>query len=238
MRGQLTSCSLTSLLNMISDGGILPACNFCLSGNGLGASCSSCTFQCRHCVPQILESHPNCQCGSPWNVDDPVSRGWVVKGGLAAKLVTLNTTVNVTVYYRPCTNPNCGHQLQYDGQHDGIFNLSNQTLFTYETMFDYWDGMTVSRQSFTAQHAKLRLAHQRTCTAHLLPSRQVIRYGLQCFLNLLDVEYQSFGCPCCSHLPHDEICLVGDGTTLGFRKDFAQTASRPPPAASPPIPDR
>jgi hypothetical protein len=71
-----------------------------------------------------------------------------------------------------------------------------------------------------------------------MPSRQVVRYALQCFLNMLDMDYHSFGCPCCSKLPHDQICLVGDGTTLGFRKDFAKTASRRPTPDMPPVPDQ
>lgn len=132
----------------------------------------------------------------------------------------------------------CGEILLYDGQEDGVFNLSGHSLFTYEALFDYWDGMTVSKQSYTAQHRKLVLAHRRSGTFGLLPSRQVLRYALQGFLDLLDLDYKSFGCPCCSKLPHDQICLCGDGTTLGFRKDFAQTASNAPTSSDPPIPDQ
>ena len=36
----------------------------------------------------------------------------------------------------------------YDGLEDGVFNLSNQSLFTYECMFAYWDLMLLSGATY------------------------------------------------------------------------------------------
>ena len=142
------------------------------------------------------------------------------------------------VYYRPCINPTCHHHLLYDGQYDGVFNKSNKHLFTYESMFDYWDGMTTTKLSFTAHHAKLTLNHNRSGTAALMPSCQTVRLALQGFLALLDIQYnEHFGCPCCSKLPDEKKCLIGDGTTLGFRKDLAYTAVPMAADQSEPRPD-
>ena len=82
-------------------------------------------------------------------------------------------------------------------------------------MYDYWDGMTTARVSYTAHHAKLALNHQRSGTEAIMPSRQTIRFALQGFLSLLDIPYQQrFGCPCCSKLPDDQKILIGDGTSM------------------------
>lgn len=153
-----------------------------------------------------------------------------------ARLSSMAVTVPVTVYYRPC-RAGCGQRLAYDGQEDAVFNLSNQSLFLYEAMFAYWDGMISSKLSFTAHHANMRKAHQRTQLEDMLPSRQVIRQALQCFLALLDIDYASFGCPCCNTLAHDQLVLIMDGTTLGSRKDLVYTATANAPPSGEPIDD-
>ena len=213
-----------------AEAGILPSCSFCCST--ADAPCCSMS-RCRHCVPHIGES--SCSCGSPWADGDPVAAGWLTQK--AARLTTMTTTVLVDVFYRPCSRAGCPNQLSYDGQQDGIFNLSDKSLFTYEVLFDYWDGMTVAKLSYTAHYQRLRLSHKRTARLSLLPSRPVVRYALQGFLSLLDLDYHKFGCPCCSNFPHDQITLIGDGTTLGYRKDFACTATCPRAPSTPPRDD-
>ena len=123
------------------------------------------------------------------------------------------------MYFRPCKNA-CGQRLFYDGQEDGIFNHSNHTLFSYEAMLTYWDGIVSSKLSFTAHHSNMHMAHCCSSTANLLPKRAVVREALQGFMLLLDIDYSSFGCPCCSKLPHGKIVVIIDGTTLGSRKDL------------------
>ena len=162
--------------------------------------------------------------------------GWFQKRG--ARLSSMSGTVTVDVFYRPCSNPLCDGRLQYDGLEDGVFNLSNQCLFLHETLLTYWDGMTSSKLSFTAHHANMEMAHRRSGSefAALLPSRRVVRQALQSFLALLDIDYSSFGCPCCSKLRHEQLVLIMDGTTLGSRKDLVHTATTST-GASEPIPD-
>ena len=141
------------------------------------------------------------------------------------------------IYFRPCKSA-CGKRLFYDGQEDGIFNHSNHTLFSYEAMLTYWDGIISSKLSFTAHHSNMCMAHRRSHTAHLLPKRAVIREALQGFMLLLDIDYSSFGCPCCSNMPHEDIVVIMDGTTLGSRKDLVFTGPKATEArTSEPIPD-
>ena len=93
-------------------------------------------------------------------------------------------------------------------------------------MLAYWDGIISSKLSFAAHHNNMFMAHRRSHTSHLLPQRAVIREALQGFLMLLDIDYSSFGCPCCRNLAHEDIVIIMDGTTLGSRKDLVFTAPR------------
>ena len=65
--------------------------------------------------------------------------------------------------------------LEYDGVEDGIFNLSNHTLFYYECILSYFDNMTVSRTPFHAHYREMYMAHERLGAEKSLPSRQIIR---------------------------------------------------------------
>ena len=88
-----------------SDGGILSPCISCLDSITCG-TCSSSASTCRHCVPPVPEAGTPmalCPCGAHWDCDDPVARGWIAPRGSAARLTTPSTSVNVTVYYRPCS---------------------------------------------------------------------------------------------------------------------------------------
>jgi hypothetical protein len=111
-------------------------------------------------------------------------------------------------------------------------------MFTYEVMFNFWDDMTVSPLTYTAHHERMRMAHVRSQTEALLPTRAVIRRALQRLLSLMDVDYKNdFSCPCCSLLPPEEMIIVMDGTSLGFPKDFAFTGINPPADLADPYPD-
>ena len=208
------------------------------SGNGLWPACQQCSFSdnvsaCRHCVPivpldPVSMSPTICPlCKSPWDVRDPVEHGRI-----AHRSATMSTSVKLDVFYRPCSNAACKHRLQYDGQHDGVFNYSGNTLFTYECMNNFWDHTVVSNLSFYGHWLNMKAGHFRSGMLALLPSRDTIRGALWKYLKLLDIDYSNFGCPCCSQLPHDERCYVMDGVTLGFRKDFASTATLTPTAST------
>jgi CxC4 like cysteine cluster associated with KDZ transposases len=127
--------------------------------------------------------------------------------------------------------------LRYDCQHDGIFNLSSKTLFTYEFMFDYWHGVTVSTRSFHAHWRTMKENHVHSGTMGLLLSRPVVRLALQSFMGLLDMPDEGFACPCCSHVSPEERTIICYGKCLGFRKDLAFTGIKPPSSSSPPVPD-
>lgn len=163
-----------------------------------------------------ISGDPKCHCGAEWK-----SRQVICKDG---RLTTLHGSWPAIVYSTTCANAE-PHTVAYDGQEDGIFNFSNFTLFTYEVMFDYWDGMTVTPLSYTAHHSRLVMHHERS-NCHP-PSRTVVRQALQSFLLLLDINYD-FSCPCCSSLPHDAMVIVGDAVCMGFRKDLASTGIKLP----------
>eukprot|EP00798_Chlamydomonas_sp_ICE-L_P025275 gene25275-10928_t len=130
-------------------------------------------------------------------------------------------SVNVTVYYQPCSDSTCRGRLLYDGQHDAVFNYSGRSLFTYECMNAFWDETVDSYKTFHGHHADMKRNHERSGVLSMLPCLNVVRPALWRYLDLLDIDYADFGCPCCSHLSADELCLVMDGITMGMRKDLA-----------------
>lgn len=80
-------------------------CTSCLGSITCG-TCGTSASTCRHCVPPVPKTdapHALCRCGAAWDCDDPVARGWVAPRGLGARLTTPTTSINVTVYYRPCS---------------------------------------------------------------------------------------------------------------------------------------
>eukprot|EP00798_Chlamydomonas_sp_ICE-L_P022184 gene22184-29246_t len=174
----------------------------------------------RVCIPDVPS---DCQCDVchevPWDARDPVLHGWV--SARDATLTSMACSVNVTVYYRPCSDSTCRGRLLYDGQHDAVFNYSGRSLFTYECMNAFWDETVDSYKTFHGHHADMKRNHERSGVLSMLPCLNVVRPALWRYLDLLDIDYADFGCPCCSHLPADELCLVMDGITMGMRKDLA-----------------
>ena len=76
-------------------------------------------------------------------------------------------SILVDVYYRKCSCDTCPNRLTYDGQHDGVFNLSDQSLFTYEAMYSFWDDLTTAPMTYTAHYERMYLAHvHSTLRAH------------------------------------------------------------------------
>ncbi len=184
--------------------------------------CRESCVDCTHCVPAIPTEgpHVSCQCGAPWSDEDPVENNWVTRD--KATLTTLTCTMQVTVYYRKCSD--CCERLAYDGGHDGIFNLSNISLFTHESMFAFWDSMIKQRYTFAAHYNSLFDSHQRSGTSKLMPTRNVVRYALQGFLSLLNMPYEHLmSCPLCSKLPSNQQIIIMDGTALGFNRQNAFT---------------
>ena len=74
-----------------------------------------------------------------------------------------------------CAPCRCKHKVPYDGAADGIFNLSNHTLFLHEPLFTYWDNMTVMKLPYNAHHQGMLMAHKRTYTDGLMPGRAIVR---------------------------------------------------------------
>lgn len=48
------------------------------------------------------------------------------------------------------------------------------------------------------------------------------------FIRMLDLETEeAFTCPHCSHLPHDQQCLIIDGKAMGMQRSMAHPYSPP-----------
>jgi len=83
-------------------------------------------------APKALHPEPfllpeKCTCGSVWKHEDQLFRDGF--------LFTTRFKSAVKVYYRKCVKDQC--EWHYDGQSDGIFNYSGETLVSYELMWDY-----------------------------------------------------------------------------------------------------
>jgi hypothetical protein len=203
---------------------------------GFKPKCASCITNaapvCVHCVPDIPTEgdYARCKCGAAWDDSDPVLAGFRLPG-----VVTLSSRDwsrdDIEMFYRQCSDPSCTAsdggrgRLAYDGGADGLFNLSNQSLFTHEVLSDYWDQVVTQALTFSQLHANLKVAHEKNVGDRVLPSRQTVRAACWTYLRMLAIDYAAkFDCPLCSLLPHWLRVLIVDGVTCGFRSDFAQTA--------------
>lgn len=70
-----------------------------------------------------------CQCGSDWkSYDEPFTTG---------TYYTTSFVKNVMVYCRNCVNDKC--KWHYDGQQNGVFNYSGETLISYTMLHEFFN---------------------------------------------------------------------------------------------------
>ena len=67
-----------------------------------------------------------CMCGNPFINTDPITAGWIAKKD--AIIHWEHISISADVYYRPTSRCNC--RQPYEGNHDLIFNSTNQHLFS------------------------------------------------------------------------------------------------------------
>jgi len=186
------------------------------------------------CVPPISGT---CSCGCAWDPRDPVEQKW-----LSLSRNRKDTSIlygpwacrKVAVYYRPCTNPDPTRKRckkLYDGKDDGIFNLSGESLFLYETLFAYIDAMTHSKMTVFAMHEQILEAYARS--GHDFCSCGMYHRALQLFIPLIDVDYdKGFQCPHCSNLHPKDMTIIADGKVKGFKKTLASSIHPDAPYSS------
>lgn len=177
------------------------------------------------CVPPISGT---CNCGCAWDPRDPVAQNWVSPSkNRKSQSILYGTWAcrDVTVYYRPCTNPDPTKKKCkriYDGKDDGIFNLSGDSLFLYETLFAYIDAMTHSKLTVFAQHGQILEAYARS--GDKFCSCGVYHRAIQLFMALLDVDYdEGFTCPCCSDLHPKDMTIIADGKARGHKRSLVSS---------------
>ena len=182
------------------------------------------------CVPP---AHGCCsKCATPW------TESTLVPLEASAKLYGCWQAMDVTVYERHCP---CGEKRVYDGCEDGVFNMSNKTLWLHETMMTYVDLMVQACMPFNAYYNVLETQYGRRGKSELC-SKSTLITSLEAFIGILDVDYDHcFSCPVCSRLPADEQVFIIDGTCMGFRRDLMKPAAprsegMPPPQHASAIP--
>jgi hypothetical protein len=79
------------------------------------------------CIPSYQEGSCCQRCTTAWSQ----SVLHQVYPNQLSTLTSNNASVEVEVFKRVCI---CGAYIPYDGREDGIFNLSNLSLFTYECL--------------------------------------------------------------------------------------------------------
>ena len=175
------------------------------------------------CVPPV---DGTCSCGCAWDPRDPVAQNWVSPSkNRKGQSILYGTWAcrDVTVYYRPCTHPKTEKcKRLYDGKEDGIFNLSGDSLFLYETLFAYIDAMTHSKMTVFAQHGQILEAYARS--GDNFCSCGVYHRAIQLFMALIDVDYDvGFTCPCCSDLHPKDMTIIADGKARGHKRSLVSS---------------
>lgn len=125
-------------------------------------------------------------------------------------------SLNVRVYERHCE---CGQVRVYDGMEDGVFNMSNKTLWLHEVMLFYLDLMIEARMPFNAFYNTVRRQYERHGKSTVC-SRSTVTTSIEAFLDLIDIDYEDcFTCPVCSQLPTQDQVYIIDGKCMGFRRE-------------------
>jgi hypothetical protein len=141
-------------------------------------------------------------------------------------LTSMSHSVEVCVSSWACP---CGNSVvPYDGYDDGVFNQTNQSLWTHDCLIDFWNFVHRAGLTFHAFAKQMADNHEKARCAERLPSKTVVIKALWSFLDLLDIDYDAGGCPMCDNLEHERQVLIGDGVSVGNRADLALPSPTPP----------
>jgi hypothetical protein len=122
----------------------------------------------------------------------------------------------VDVYNSTCGS--CGHVRHYEGSSDGIFNLSNETLFMTEIFTDFLNMMASGSPTFGAYHGLMTRRYARSENSKFC-SLPTFVLGVWGFIGNIDIDFDaSFTCPVCSKLPARDQVLIVDAKTIGHHK--------------------
>lgn len=161
---------------------------------------------CRHCSMSLAICHPLRHHSRTMDLDSSV-------------IFHMNFPVqNIEVFYFQC--PNCSQKEYYQGNEDGLFNLDDTHLYSYEIIYSFLnEQMNVAMSFFSFWKNRLdsyaMLGVDAGKIARWANLRNEFQRAVLQFIMLMHIPYeQSFDCPC-----HGQISIVVDGFNMSIRAD-------------------
>ncbi len=180
--------------------------------------CSLPTDQNLYSRPQPIEGDPGtielddraqCTCGTKYDPSLPTSRIPCVVYGL---LKAVNAKIQVQKC-RTC-DPRRRKFIGPDGRERGLFNWSNQILFTHDLLDDYTSAYTTSETPFSSWEMVIDSRYETYRSPHPFVRVGTFRSAWFAFVQLQDFS-NDMTCAICGPSPED---VIWDGVTIAFDK--------------------
>lgn len=133
---------------------------------------------------------------------------------------------DVQVFFVDCLH--CGRREHYQGNSDGLFNLDDTHLFSYEILYAYLDEQLHLPMTFNGFWKSRidtyrRLGFEEAKLTKWLNLRNEFQQAVLRFIVLMDIDYEaSFDCAC-----HGQNAIVVDGFNMAVRADRLLTFDNP-----------
>ena len=125
--------------------------------------------------------------------------------------------MEVDVYELRC--PECAHCQPYDGLAAGVYNYSNETLFTENVPKGLYT--SVSKQARTTKygfHNAMKEVYERSSSTFVCPS--TFNKAMVAYLSVVKTNYKDgMTCSICRCLPAKKQCVLFDGLWAGVQRE-------------------
>lgn len=176
-----------------------------------------------------LEDSSRCTCGSEYTPTAPSFHGKCTIYGLTRAVET-----RIELQHCRVCNPRQRQYIGPDGREMGLFNWSNQVLFTHELLDEYTCAFTTSETPFAAWVLVISSRYETAGSGYPFVSVGLFRSVWFAFVGLQAFE-NDMSCTICGPSPKH---IIWDGVTVAFSRKKLLPSLRPPTTTSTNSPKR
>lgn len=176
-----------------------------------------------------LDSDLRCACGAEYDAALPISRVPCVIYGLSKTI-----DAEIEIQHCPSCDPRRRQSIGPDLRECGLFNWSNQIIFTHDLLDDYTSAYSTSETPFSAWVSAVCNRYQTYASRCPFVSVGLLRSAWFAFVQLQEFT-NDMACDICGPNPET---VIWDGVTVAFSKKKLVSSIQPPTTTSPHSPSR
>lgn len=176
-----------------------------------------------------LDAYSRCTCGAEYDPTLPISR-------IPCIVYGLSKTADAEIEIQHCQScaPRRRQYVGPDLRECGVFNWSNQVLFTHDLLDEYTSAYSTSETPFVAWVSVICNQYQMYASDRLFVSGGLLRSAWFAFVRLQNFN-DDMACAICGPNPEN---VIWDGVTVAFSKKKLLPSLQPPTTTFPNSPAR